>query len=96
MKVGSYPPATALLYVAPVVALLVFLVLDVVGGVNWTAGDFIVVAVLLFGAALMFDVISRKVHRKHRLAIGVGILAALALVWVELAVGLVGSPFAGS
>jgi hypothetical protein len=86
----------ALAYAAPIVVLALFFVLDVAGRVTWTLGDFIVVAVLLFGAALAFDLLTRIVDRKYRLGIAVAMLAVVAFAWVELAVGLVGSPFAGS
>jgi hypothetical protein len=86
----------ALVYAAPIVVLALFFVLDLAGSVTWTVGDFIVVAVLMFGAALAFDLLTRIVDRKYRLAIAVTMLAVVAFAWVELAVGLVGSPFAGS
>jgi hypothetical protein len=39
----------------------------------------------------------RKVKKiEHRVAICAALLLALALVWIELAVGIFGTPFAGS
>jgi len=66
-------------------------------GVNWTSSDFIIAAVLLFGTGLLCEFVLRFVRgRGYRLLLCAIILAALALVWIELAVGIFGSPFAGS
>jgi len=57
--------------------------------VKWTLFDFIVAAVLLFGAGLTIDFIIRKVKRtKYRIILSVALLAMLILLWAELAVGI--------
>lgn len=64
--------------------------------VNWTLFDFIVAAVLLFGAGLAIEFIFRKMKRNnYRIAITLAILVMLLLVWAELAVGIFGSPLSG-
>jgi hypothetical protein len=56
-----------------------------------------VAGVLLFGAALLADLALRKIRSKgKRMAVVAIILMALMLVWIELAVGIFGTPFAGS
>lgn len=65
--------------------------------VNWDGFDFAVAAVLLIGTAAVFEVVARKVRSvTYRAAIGVAILAALLVVWAELAVGVFGTPIAGT
>ena len=65
--------------------------------VNWTLSDFAVAGVLLLGTGLMFDLVMRKVNKiKHRIVIYLAILVVLLLIWAELAVGIFGTPFAGS
>lgn len=65
--------------------------------VNWEANDFVVAAILLGGTGLAIEFgASRLATRRARLFAGLAILAALVFVWAELAVGIVGSPFAGS
>ena len=65
--------------------------------VNWTLLDFVVMGVLLLGTGLMCELVMRKVNKiEHRIAICVALLAALLLTWAELAVGVFGTPFAGS
>ncbi len=65
--------------------------------VNWSLFDFVVMGVLLLGTGLMCELVMRKVKNiGHRLAICGTILIALFLIWAELAVGIFGTPFAGS
>jgi len=65
--------------------------------VNWTLGDFVVAAILLLGTGLMCELVMRKVNIiKYRIAICVVLLAALFLIWAELAVGIFGTPFSGN
>ena len=65
--------------------------------VNWSLFDFVVAGVLLLGTGLLCEFVMRKVKNKdYRLGILAVILVALFLIWAELAVGIFGSPFAGS
>ncbi len=81
----------ALLLLIPLVAM------QFTDEVNWTLSDFVVMGVLLLGTGLMCELVMRKVNNiKYRVAICGVILAALVLIWIELAVGIFGTPFAGS
>ena len=65
--------------------------------VNWTALDFVVAASLLFGAGFLIEFVIRKVQQSnHRFALALGVLVFLILFWMELAVGIFGTPLAGS
>jgi hypothetical protein len=65
--------------------------------VNWTLFDFIVAGILLLGTGLICELVLRKVNSSsYRIAMIVSILAILILVWLELAVGIFGTPFAGN
>lgn len=65
--------------------------------VNWGVFDFLVAAVLLFGTGLLIEFVLRKVKTTNSRIILVGvILVVLFLVWAELAVGIFGTPLAGS
>ena len=65
--------------------------------VNWTAVDFVVAAVLLAGTGMLFELAKAKLRsRKSRLIAVAAIGFCFLFVWAELAVGIVGSPFAGS
>lgn len=65
--------------------------------VNWSVFDFIVAGTLLTGTGLVCEFVLRTFRKKtYRIA---GILLALFicfLIWAELAVGIFGTPFAGS
>ena len=65
--------------------------------VKWTRLDFIVAGVLLFGTGLLCEIAMRMIKKVgYRVAICSVILLAFVLVWVELAVGIFGTRFAGS
>lgn len=65
--------------------------------VNWDLFDFIVAGILLLGTGLTCEFVLRKVNKPaSRIALCAVILLVLALIWVELAVGIFGTPFAGS
>lgn len=83
--------AVALLLLVPLLAM------QFTDEVQWSTFDFVVAGVLLLGTGLLCELVLRKVKTtRYRIAICAGLLAALLLVWVELAVGLFGTPFAGS
>ena len=63
---------------------------------HWTSFDFVIAAVLLLGMGLLCELVLRKVKKiEYRIAICVFLLAALFLIWAELAVGIFGTPFGG-
>lgn len=65
--------------------------------VNWDFKDFIVMGILLFSTATAINfIISKKISTKNKILFVVGILLILMLIWAELAVGILGSPFAGN
>ncbi|RRJ92134.1 hypothetical protein [Flavobacterium macacae] len=65
--------------------------------VNWTFSDFVIAGGLLLGTGLLIETVARNIkNKKIRIGITVAILIVLALVWAELAVGIFGTPFAGS
>lgn len=65
--------------------------------VNWSPVDFAAAAVLLFGAAAIIEAALRLVAKPlYRLLAVASILLVLLVIWAELAVGLIGTPMAGS
>jgi hypothetical protein len=80
-----------------ILLLIPFLAMKFTGDVNWSRMDFITAGVLLLGTGLMCEFVLRVVKKfTYRVALCAAILLALALVWIELAVGLFGTRFAGS
>ena len=68
-----------------------------VDGVAWKPFDFIAAAVILFGAGIAIEIALRLITKwEYRIAACVAILIGLAVVLAELAVGIFGTPLAGS
>jgi len=81
-----------LLLVVPLLLLVPLVAMQFSREVVWGALDFAAAFVLLFGAGLGYQLISRRrADMRYRFAVGLGVLAALMLVWVSLAVGLIGN-----
>jgi hypothetical protein len=60
--------------------------------VNWSLVDFVFAGMLLFGAALTYELVARKGGTTaYRAAVGIACAAGLLLVWVNGAVGIIGS-----
>lgn len=79
------------------VLMVPFLAMQFSREVNWTLGDFVVIAVLLITAGLLHVAVSRKVNNaRYRAVLGAVLVLGVLLIWVELAVGIFNTPFAGS
>ena len=89
---------TTFIYTVPAVLLTIPLIGNIVSKeFNWSVSDFGIAAILLFGAAFLLDLIQRIVKNKtYKILICAAIVVLLMLTWVELAVGLFGTPFAGN
>lgn len=60
--------------------------------VDWTASDFVLAGALLGGTGLLGELAARRTGDiAYRTAAGVALVAALLLVWMSLAVGLIGA-----
>ncbi|GAB5519926.1 MAG: hypothetical protein RhofKO_21770 [Rhodothermales bacterium] len=60
--------------------------------VQWDLADFIIAGVLLGGVGLLYEIVVRKTGSgAYRAGIGLALVAAFLLVWVNGAVGLIGS-----
>ena len=88
---------TGILITVAVLLLIPFTAMQFTDEVNWSPFDFMVACVLLLGTGLLCELAIRKVKKpEYRFAICAGLLLVLLLTWIELAVGLFGTPFAGS
>jgi len=64
---------------------------------DWKTGDFIVMGILLFSAGLAYELIAKKMSTTvYRVIVAIVIVIIFLLIWAELAVGIFGSPLAGS
>lgn len=68
-----------------------------IDGVDWNLRDFLLMGILLSITGLSIELVLRKVKsQRKRLLICGAVLMVFFLIWAELAVGIFGSPFAGS
>jgi len=82
---------------AALLLLIPFIAMQFTDEVKWSPIDFIVMGILLPGTGFMCEFILRKVKKtRYRLALIGTIMIAFLLIWAELAVGIFGTPFAGS
>lgn len=83
--------ATAILLLLPLIAM------QFTNEVYWTSSDFLIMGILLLSLGFLVQWSLRKVKSlKYRLITLVLLFAIFLLIWVELAVGIFGTPFAGS
>ncbi len=88
---------TAILSVVLLILLIPFVAMQFTKEVFWTVGDFIVMGLLLLSTGLVLEFAARKITKlKYRILICSGIVLLFILTWVELAVGIFGTPLAGS
>ncbi|WP_442787850.1 hypothetical protein [Flavobacterium suncheonense] len=86
-----------ILITVAVLLLIPFIAMRFTDEVDWSAIDFIVAGVLLLSTGLLLEFVLRTVKSKQsRILLCIAILAALLLIWAEFAVGIFGSPLAGS
>lgn len=89
-----------LLAILAIVAFLLFIPLiamQFTAQVDWKFFDFAIMGALLLGAGLLCEFALRKVKStQNRIIICGAILFLFFMVWAELAVGIFGTPFAGS
>ena len=76
--------------------LIPLVVMQFTDEVAWTIMDFVIMGILLLGAGVLIEVVTRKVKKQNRIVLYVAIFLSFLLVWAELAVGIFGTPFAGS
>lgn len=89
--IGYIAIVTVLVLLVPLVAM------QFTDEVVWGLSDFGVAGFLLFGSGALYVLVTEKISDgKYKIIVGVLILAVLLLVWAELAVGIFGTPFAGS
>jgi len=86
-----------ILAVIGIILLIPLVAMQFTEAVNWSLVDFVVAGLLLLATGFMLEIILRKVKStKFRIAICLALLILLILIWTELAVGIFGTPLAGS
>jgi hypothetical protein len=88
----AYVSAGRIVLAAAFILLLPLLAMQFTNDVVWSLSDFAVAGGLLVGAGLAYELAARNAgNTAQRAAVGVAVLAVLLLVWVSLAVGIIGA-----
>lgn len=96
-KLTEYKRLGVILLIIAILLLIPLAAMQFTDQVDWDLSDFIVMGILLLGTGLSCELVLRKIKKtKHRIIICAILLILLFLIWAELAVGIFGSPFAGS
>lgn len=74
--------ATLLLLMIP------FIAMQYDTGVEWSAFDFTIMTVLIFGCASGFVLVARRVSKSRRVLVALAFAALFMYIWAELAVGV--------
>ena len=65
--------------------------------INWSIFDFLVMGVLLFSFGISINLVLKNIkNSKIRITFFTILILIFSLIWIELAVGIFESPFAGS
>ncbi len=87
----------AILGTVAFILLIPFVAMQFTTEIQWSAFDFLLMGGLLLSTGLLCEVVLRTVQKTdYRIALCIVLVAALLLLWAELAVGVFGTPFAGS
>jgi len=93
----KYKRLNIILIIIALLLLIPLIAMQFTDEVNWSILDFVIAGTLLFGTGVLCELALRKIKSfKYRLAILTCILLVLLAIWAELAVGIFGTPFAGS
>lgn len=78
--------------------LIPFFAMQFTDQVNWSPLDFVAMGFLLLAAGFSGDFVLLRKEKSlpHRLLLLLGVVALFFLLWAELAVGIFGTPLAGS
>jgi peptidoglycan/LPS O-acetylase OafA/YrhL len=83
--------------VTALILLVPFVTMQFTNEVTWSWFDFVAAGTLLLAAGFAYEVMASKLSsNKSRVIVAVVLVAALALIWVQLAVGIFETAISGS
>lgn len=88
-----FRPAMRVVLVTAALLMIPLVAMQFSDEVVWTLIDFIVAGLLLSGTGLAFVAATRRMsrNREYRAGMALGLFGMLGLIWVNLAVGIIGS-----
>ena len=86
-----------ILAIVAMLLLIPFVAMQFTEEVQWNMADFVIMGTLLSVTGITCDLAWQKISGKYtRIFVCILVLLAFLLIWAELAVGVFGSPWAGS
>ncbi len=86
-----------ILCITTVILLIPLIAMQFTNTVNWSGNDFAIMGILVLVTGLVIDFLARKVKAANlRIVLIIGVILLFLLFWAEMAVGIFGTPFAGS
>lgn len=78
--------------IAALILLLPLVAMQFTNEVAWDETDFVIIGVLLFGGCGAYELAARMTANvAYRAAVGFAVVTAATLIWINLAVGIIGS-----
>ena len=97
MMISQNKRLAGILITVVIILLIPLIAMKFTDDVDWGLFDFIIMGILLLGTGLMIELVLRKVKEvRYRIVVVAILLILLFLIWAELAVGIFGTPLAGS
>lgn len=91
-EVSIYKFIAALTFSIGILFLIPLIAMQFTDQVVWTLSDFIIAGTFLFGTGITYKLITRKSGKStYKLSIGFALFTGLFLLWVNGAVGIIGS-----
>lgn len=88
---------TVILVIMGILLLIPLIAMQFTTEVQWDVSDFVVMGGLLLATGFLCDLVMRKTRKvRMRIFLCLIIILVFMLLWAEMAVGIFGSPIAGS
>ena len=79
-----------------VLLLVPFILTNNLESFNWSSEDFMIAGLLIFSCLSVVSYIKEKLSNQNKTIAIILVIILFLIIWIELAVGVFGSPFAGS
>lgn len=86
-----------ILTVASLLLFIPWIAMQFTKEVDWKIFDFVIMSILLYGLGISCELMIRKMKsKKQKIILCSTLIIIFLLIWMELAVGIIGTPLAGN
>lgn len=90
-------PFLRILTITAIIMSIPFIAIQITPTVQWSASDFVLAGSLIFTTMALYHTAMHFIrHSPYRIVGALIIIGSSLLVWLELAVGVIGTPWAGN